>query len=184
MSKPVKNLMTQVYQQWFQGLNGAVLVNLRGNPATDTNRLRADLANKNIQVTVVKNSLAKRAFAGSDQLEPLGEYLDGPCAMVYPVSDDASVISAARELIDWAKEMPSMEFRGAVLEGIRFGPDQIEELSKYPTRDEAQAKVVQLLLSPAQNLASQVTSPGKDVAGLVDAIREKLENGEEIKKAS
>jgi large subunit ribosomal protein L10 len=183
MSKPVKDLMTQVYQQSFADLTGAVLVDMRGIAGNDTNRMRADLANKQIKVTIVKNSLAKRAIAGSD-LEPLGEYLQGPCAMVYPVSEEASVISAARELIEWAKEMESLEFRGAVLEGIKFGPEQIEELSKYPTRDEAQAKVVQLLLSPAQNLASQITGPGQQVAGLVDAIREKLENGEEIKKAS
>jgi len=183
MSKPVKDLMTRSYEQYFADLNGAVLVDMRGVRGTDTNRMRADLVNKDIKVTIVKNSLAKRAIAGSD-LEPLSPYLDGPCAMVYPVSEDASVISAARELISWTREVQNLEFRGAVLEGIRFGPDQIDELSKYPTRDEAQAKVVQLLLSPAQNLASQITGPGQKVAGLVDAIREKLENGEPIKQAS
>lgn len=183
MSKPVKELMTEVYQDQFRELNGALLVDMRGIKATDTNRMRADLARKQIQITIVKNSLARKAVADS-QLEPLSDYFDGPCAMVYPVGDGASVIGAAREMIDWAKEVHNLEFRGAVLEGITFGPDQIEELSKYPTRDEAQAKVVKLLFSPAQNLASQITGPGKRVAGIVDAIREKLENGEEIKKAN
>jgi len=183
MSKPVKDLMTQSYQQYFADLNGAVVVDMRGVHGNATNRMRADLVNKDIKITIVKNSLAKRAFDGSD-LEPLSDYLEGPSALVYPVSEQASVISTARELIEWAKEVQQLEFRGAVLEGIRFGPDQIEELSKYPTRDEAQAKVAQLLLSPAQNLASQITGPGQRVAGLVDAIREKLENSEQIKKAS
>lgn len=182
MSKPVKSLMIQSYQQQFNGLNSAMLVDLRQVKANDTNRIRADLANKQIKITIVKNSLVKYAFADTD-LEPLNEYLDGPCAMVYPVGDDASVISAAREMIEWAKEVPNLEFRGAVLEGIQFGPAQIENLSKYPTRDEAQANVIQLLMSPAQNLVSQIQSPGQQVAGIVDAIREKLEKGEQIKKA-
>jgi large subunit ribosomal protein L10 len=182
MSKPVKNLMMHSYQRRFEGLSGALLVDLRGVSGNDNNRMRADLDQKDITITVIKNTLARQVF-GDGELAPLTEFLDGPCAMVYPVSDNASVISAAREMLEWAKEVQNLEFRGAVLEGIRFGPDQIDELSKYPTRDEAQAKVVQLLLSPAQNLAGQITGPGNRVAGLVDAIREKLENGEEIKKA-
>jgi len=182
MSKPVKDLMTKTYEQWFAGLSGALLVDMRGVKGNDNNRMRADLAQKDISITVVKNSLAKRAF-GEGELAPLSEFMDGPAALVYPVSDEMSVIGAAREMISWAKEVENLEFRGAVLEGIRFGPDEIEKLSQYPTRDEAQAQAVQLLLSPAQNLAGQITGPGSRVAGLVDAIREKLENGEEIKKA-
>jgi large subunit ribosomal protein L10 len=182
MSKPVKNLMMQSYSRRFEGLSGGLLVDMRGVNGNDNNRMRADLNNKDIRVTIIKNTLARQAF-GEGDLAPLSELMDGPCALVYPVSDNASVISAAREMLDWAKEVQSLEFRGAVLEGIQFGPDEIEALSKYPTRDEAQAQVVQLLLSPAQNLAAQITSPGNNIAGLVDAIREKLENGEEIKKA-
>jgi large subunit ribosomal protein L10 len=183
MSKPVKDLITKSYQHRFDGLSGGLLVDLRGVNGNDNNRMRSDLANKDIRITVVKNSLAKRAFGDGD-LAPLSELMEGPCALVYPVSEETSVIGAAREMLEWAKEVHELEFRGAVLEGIRFGPDEIEKLSKYPTRDEAQAQAVQLLLSPAQNLAGQITGPGSNVAGLVDAIREKLEKGEQIAKAS
>jgi len=182
MSKPVKNLITKSYEQQFANLSGAVLVDIRGVNATDNNRLRSGLAEKQIKVTVVKNSLAKRAF-GAGELAPLGELMQGPSAMVYPTDEEASVVSVARELLTWAKEVENLEFKGALMEGITFGPDEIEALSKYPTKEEAQAQVVQLLLSPAQNLVGQIVGPGRKVASLVDAIREKLENGEEIKKA-
>lgn len=182
MSKPVKNLITDAYKSRFDGLNGAVVIDIRGIESNDNNTLRAGLAEKQIKVTVVKNSLAQRAFKDTD-LEPLNDILDGPSAMVYPTSEDTSVVSIARELIDWAKKIKAVEFKGALMEGIVFGPDQIDALSKYPTREEAQAKVVQLFLSPAQNLVGSILSPGRKVAGLVDAIKEKLEKGEEIKKA-
>lgn len=182
MSKPVKNLITQSYQSKFADLTGAVLVDVRGVNAEDNNRMRSGLADKQIKVTVVKNSLAKRALGDGD-LAPLGDFLDGPSALVYPVSEDTSVVSIARELITWAKEVQNLEFKGALMEGITFGPDEIEALSKYPTKEEAQAQVVQLLLSPAQNLVGQIVGPGRKVASLVDAIRQKLEDGEEIKKA-
>lgn len=182
MSKPVKNLITSSYEKRFEGVTGALLVDIRGVESDDNNRMRSELAQKQIKVTVVKNSLARRAFADG-QLAPLGEMLDGPSAMVYPVDEDVSVVSIARELLTWAKQVENLELKGALMEGIRFGADEIEALSKYPTKDEAQAQVVQLLLSPAQNLVGQIVGPGRNVASLVDAIRDKLENGEEIKKA-
>ncbi len=180
MSKPVKNLITDAYRSRFEGLNGAVVIDIRGIESNDNNTLRAGLAQKQIKVSVVKNSLAQRAFQGTD-LEQINTILEGPSAMVYPAGDDVSVVSVARELIDWAKKIKDIEFKGALMEGIVFGADEIDALSKYPTREEAQAKVVQLFLSPAQNLVGSILSPGRKVAGLVDAIKDKLEKGEEIK---
>ncbi|GAB4108474.1 MAG: 50S ribosomal protein L10 [Phycisphaeraceae bacterium] len=183
MSKPVKNLIVESYKKRFEGLNGGVVVDIRGINSNQTNSLRADLAKKHIKITVVKNSLARKAFEAGE-LAPLNDLLDGPSAMVYPVSEDASVVSVARELIEAAKTLKSMQFRGALMEGIVFGPNQIEALSKYPTKEEAQAQVVQILLTPAQNLVGAITGPGKKVASIIKAIQEKLEKGEEIKKAS
>ncbi len=183
MSKPVKNLIVDSYKKRFEGLTGGVLIDVRGIKSNDTNKLRADLAGKDIKVTIVKNSLAKKAFEDGE-LAQLGELLDGPNAMAYPVSEEASVVTVARELIDAAKELKELEFRGALMEGIVFGPDEIEALSKYPTKEEAQAQVVQILLSPAQNLVGSIVSPGKKIASILKTVQEKLEAGEEIKKAS
>ena len=91
-----------------------------------------------------------------------------------------SVVNIARQLVDLAKEIENLEFKGALMEGQVFGPDQIDVLSKYPTREEAQAQAVQIFLSPGKNLAGQIVSPGRKVASLIKAIEEKLEKGEEI----
>lgn len=183
MSKPVKNLIVDSYKKRFEGLSGGVLIDIRGIKSNDTNELRANLAGKQMKITIVKNSLAKKAFEDGE-LAPLNDMLDGPSAVVYPVSEDASVVGVARELIDTAKKLKDLEFRGALMEGIVFGPKEIEALSKYPTKDEAQAQVVQILLTPAQNLVGAVTGPGKKIASILKTVQEKLESGEEIKKAS
>lgn len=181
MSKPVKNLIIETYKQRFDGLGGAVLIDIRGIKSNDNNRLRHGLAEKRIKVTVVKNSLAQRAFADTD-LAQINELLEGPTALVYPVDEDVSVVGVARELISWAKQMERLEFKGALMDGILFGPDQIEALSKYPTKEEAQSQVVQILLTPAQKLVGSILSPGRKVASLIEAIREKLEQGQTITK--
>ncbi|MFW6058658.1 MAG: 50S ribosomal protein L10 [Phycisphaeraceae bacterium] len=182
MSKPIKELITTTYRQRFDGVTGAVLVDVRGIDANNNNRLRHDLNGKGIRITVVKNTLARRAFE-QNELAPLTELLDGACAVVYPSNGDATVVNVARELVKWAKELENLEFRGAVMEGAVFGPNEIDALSKYPTREEAHAQIVQLVLSPAQKLVGAITGPGQQLAGLVDAIRQKLEDGEEIRKA-
>ena len=181
MSKDVKQMIIRSYEERFKVLSGAVFVGMRGVKSNDNNRFRSGLSEKQIRVTLVKNSLAKKAIAGTD-LEPASELIDESTAFVYPVSDETSVVNVARELIDWAKDLKEIEFRGAVMDGITFGPDEIKKLSEYPTKEEAQAKVVQILLSPGSNLVGAALGPGRKIASIIKAVQEKLENGEEIKK--
>jgi len=169
MSKPVKSLIIESYRRRFAEVEGAVLVSIRGLESGSNTKLRADLNGKNMQMAVVKNSLAKQAFNGTP-MEMIGQLLDGPCAMVF---GGESVVNVARVLIDAVKTQPEVEFRGALMEGILFGPNEIEALSKYPTRDEAIANTITLVLSPARNLAGAIASPGAKLAGIIKAIEEK-----------
>lgn len=169
MSKPVKSLIIESYRRRFAEVDGAVLVSIRGLESGSNTKLRADLNGKNMQMAVVKNSLAKQAFSGTP-MEMIGQLLDGPCAMVY---GGESVVNVARVLIDAVKTQPEVEFRGALMEGVLFGADEIEALSKYPTRDEAIANTITLVLSPARNLAGAIASPGAKLAGIIKAIEEK-----------
>jgi large subunit ribosomal protein L10 len=171
MSKPIKNLIAAAYTKQFGSLEGAVLVDVRGLKSNQNNRLRAGLAEKKIKVTVVKNSLAKRALTGS-KLADLGKLLEGPSALVY---GGESVVSVARRLMELAKEVPNLTFKGALMDGVIYGSDQIEMLSKLPTKAEAQGQVVTLIFSPAKKLAGAILSPGRKLASLIKAIQEKKE---------
>ena len=174
MSKPVKQLITADYQRRFAGVDEALLIDLRGIDANENNALRLDLAAKSIRVTVVKNSLARKAFAGTG-LEPLSPALEGGAE---------SVVEVARALVEWARKVEELELKAAVLDGELFeGEAGIKRLSAYPTRPEAQARIVQLMLVPAGNLVRAITSPGALVAGIIKEINDKLEKGETISKA-
>ena len=68
-----------------------------------------------------------------------------------------------------------------MLDGQVFvGDAGVKELSRYPTREEAIANTVTLVLSPARNLMGQVKGPGSGIAGIIKTIEEKLEKGEQI----
>jgi large subunit ribosomal protein L10 len=181
MSKPVKEMIMADYRRRFGDLEGALVVDIRGIDANANNTLRLGLAAKDIRVTVVTNTLARKALADSP-LSALAPALEGPSALAFGGS---SVVDVARELVEWAKKIAELDLKGAVLDGEFYpGAEGVRRLSNFPTREEAQAKVVQLVLSPAGNVLGAVTSPGARVLAIVKEIQQRLEEGQEIVKAS
>ena len=179
MSRPVKQMIIQEYQRRFDGVSDALLVDIRGVPANENNELRLGLLKKNIRVTVIRNKLAKDAFEGTG-LEGLTPGLEGPSALCY---GGTSVVDIARELVDWARKIHDLDLKGAILDGQYFDGDSgVRELSKFPTREEAQAKVVQLVLSPGKNLVGAVVGPGTKLLAIVKEIQDRLEDGKTIEK--
>lgn len=180
MSKPVKEMILRDYKSRLEGCEDAMLISIRGVGAIDTGKLRRDLGAKSIKVTVIRNTLGRKAFEGTS-LEPLSKLLEGPSAIAY---GGQSVVEVAREIVKIIETIPAIELKGAVLDGQLFeGKAGVTELSKFPTRDEAIGKVVTLIVSPGRKLLAQIQGPGSTIAGIIKAIEEKLEKGEKIAKA-
>lgn len=179
MSRPVKNMIVEEYTERFGTTDAALVIDIRGITSNENNSLRMDLARQSVRITVVKNSLAKKAFTGT-KLEKLGEILEGPSALAY---GGESVVNVARTLVDWAKKIEKLDLKGAILDGELFeGAEGVKRLSTFPTREEAQAKVVTLLLSPARNVVGAAKGPGSTLLAVIKSIEEKLEKGETISK--
>jgi large subunit ribosomal protein L10 len=181
MSKPMKEMMVRDYRNRFEGLSQALIVDIRGIEANENNSLRLGLHAKNIRISVIRNTLAREAFSGTD-LEGILPTLNGPTALCY---GGDSVVDVARELCDWVKKFENLDLKGAILDGELFeGEAGVKRLSTFPTKEEAQSKVVQLVLSPAGNLIGAAQSPGGNIMGIVKEIQERLENGKTIEKTA
>ncbi|MEY3026410.1 MAG: ribosomal protein [Planctomycetota bacterium] len=168
MSKPVKNLIASEYESRFKDLTGAVVVEIRGLDAQSTTSMRNSLRTHGIQVTVVKNTLARRTFKGGP-LEKLEGALKGPSALL---TGDLSPVLVARQIVKAAETEAKIVLKGAIFDGEYYEGDAgVKKLGSFPTREEAQAKVVTLVLSPA-----------RQIMGAVKTLQEKLEAGETIAK--
>jgi large subunit ribosomal protein L10 len=183
MSKTMKQAIMRDYKGRIAGESGvfpdAMLISIRTLKARDTTAVRNTLAKKQIKVTVVRNSLARKTFEGSG-LAALADLLTGPSAVAY---GGQSVVEVAREIVSLVEKFPAIELKGAVLDGQLFsGKQGCEELSRFPTKDEAIGRVVTLVVSPAQKLLGAIKGPGSTVVGLIKAIEGKLEKGETIAK--
>lgn len=180
MSKHVKEMIMRDYKDRLGSTSDAMVISLRGVKGTAATTIRNALAKKKIKITVVRNSLAKKSFAGT-ALESLAEFIEGSSALAY---GGQSVVEVAREIVAQIEKNPLLEMRGAILDGMVFkGKAGCTELSKFPTKDEAIANVITLVVSPAKKLLGQIKGPGSAVGGLIKAIETKLEKGEAIAKA-
>ncbi len=168
MSKPVKEMLRKDLIARLEGVTSLAVVGFTGLDAGHTHRVRSELEKKEIKLTVVKNSVARQAFDAVG-LEAAKELLDGPCAIAYG-SD--SVITVVRELLDLAKESKELTVKAALLEGEPFGQDQIQALSKFPTRDEAIANIAGTILAGGANLAGCIIGPGAKIASILKTIEE------------
>lgn len=179
MSKPIKSMIMREYKDRIGDAREALLIGIRGLKAKDQVKIRSELSKKKIRVTVVRNALASKIFEGSD-LSKLSGFLTGSNAAVY---GGQSIVEVAREVVKFVEKMPNLELKGAVLDGTLYsGKAGVTELSKFPTKDEAIANIVTLVVSPGRKLLGQLKGPGSAVAGIVSAIEQKLEKGETIAK--
>ena len=183
MSKPIKQLVQNELVRRFEGVESLVVVGFTGLDAVTTHTVRGRLLDKGVRMMVVKNSIARQAFKKLG-LEKASEMLEGPCAVAFGTDPKVSVVSVVRTLLEIGKDAPHLTVKAALLEGMVFPQDRIDELSKYPTREEALGQLAAVLLAPGRKLAACLIGPGGKVAAILKTIEEKRkEAGEGAPKA-
>lgn len=181
MSKKVKSMIMRDYKARIGDATEAAVISLRGVKGIATTNMRRELHKKKIKITVVQNNLFRKTVEGS-ALSKLEPYLKGATAIA---TGGKSIVEVARELVALLEKHPTLELKGAVLDGQLFtGKAGVTELSKFPTREEALGQTVSIIVGPGKSLATQLLGPGRTVAGLVKAIEAKLEAGEAIAKVA
>ena len=176
MSKRVKNLIEKDYGRRFGHVDAVAVINPRGIDAIKTNQLRRALAEKGVKITVVKNTLARRA-GGEVGIKGFEALLDGPSALVYGESvatgEPTAISSVCRALVDQKKDKAyeDLEFRGVFFDGdVYTGEAGVTQISKLPTRDEALAGLAGAILGPGRSLAAAMKGPGAKIAGVLKTI--------------
>jgi large subunit ribosomal protein L10 len=175
MSKFVKNLIMRDVAEKFKDVDGVAVINPRGIGATKNNLIRRKLHDKKLKMTVVKNSLAKKALAES-KIKGFEQLLDGPSALIY---GQASIATIARLLLDEKKADDKIELRGVFFDGeVYTGAKGVEQVSKMPTREEAIRNVLAAILAPARKLAGAIKGPGGKLGAILKTVEEKAKEKE------
>jgi large subunit ribosomal protein L10 len=117
---------------------------------------------------VIRNTLARRAVEGTEY-ECLQEAFTGPTLLAFSNEDPGA---AARLLKDYAKEHDALKVRALSVGGQLFGAQDIDRLAKLPTRDEALALLMAVMLAPVTKLARTFNDVPGRVVRVVAAVRD------------
>ena len=125
-----------------------VMAEYRGITVADMTKLRIDARSKNVSLSVLKNTLARRAVAGS-AFEVASDQMTGP--LIYGFSEDA--VSAAKVLADFAKTNEKLVLRSGVFAGKTLDVNGIKQLANIPSKEVLLAQLCGLLMSPISRTA-------------------------------
>jgi large subunit ribosomal protein L10 len=125
-----------------------VMAEYRGITVADMTKLRTDARSKGVTLSVLKNTLARRAVAGS-QFEVVGDQMTGP--LIYGFSVDAT--SAAKVVADFAKTNDKLVIRGGAYGGKLLDVNAVKALANIPSKEVLLAQLCGLLMSPISRTA-------------------------------
>ena len=136
----------------LEGAQGVVVVDYRGLTVEQDTQLRKQLREAGVVYKVYKNTLVKRAIAGTE-FEPMAEVLEGPNAIAI-CKEDAT--APARVLANFAKDHEALVIKAGIVEGKVLEVEEINEIAKLPGREGMYSMLLGMLQAPVSKFARVV----------------------------
>lgn len=149
----------------------AVAAEYHGIGVAKLTQLREQARGKGVVLKVVKNTLAKRAFEGTS-FESMSDRMTGPLLLAFSMED---LGSAARVIYDFSKDNKALETKIVSVGGEVYGPEELERVSKLPTRDEAISILMATMNAPVTTLVQTMNAVPSKLVRTVAAIKDAKE---------
>jgi large subunit ribosomal protein L10 len=179
MSKVIKQMEMDALRSTFQDVRDAVVLSVKGLNCQLEGTFRATLRKKNIRLKIVKTSLTRRVF------DDLGIRIGvdspmwiGPTAFAWGANSVAELSRAINDELKKSKNAAAykdkVNIKGALADGQII---DFEQALTMPTREEAIASIIGMILGPGSAIAGCLTGPISQVASQIQTISEKKEEG-------
>jgi large subunit ribosomal protein L10 len=140
------------------------LAEYRGLTVEALNKLRVDARAKGVYLHVLKNTLARRAVAGTP-FEAAAESMVGP--LIYGFSEDA--VAAAKVIADFAKTNDKLVIKGGAYGGKALDVNGVKALAAVPSKEVLLSQIAGLLKSPVQRTAAVLAALAQQRGGGAEA---------------
>ncbi len=145
-----------------------VIAEYRGITVAAMTKLRSDARSKGVSLMVLKNTLARRAVAGS-AFEVVADQMTGP--LIYGFSEDA--VAAAKVVADFAKTNDKLVIRAGAFGGKVLDVNGVKQLANIPSKEVLLAQLLGLMQSPISRTARVLSAVAeKKGAGVAEAPAE------------
>lgn len=150
----------------------AAAASYRGLSVTQLTQLRQSARAANVKVRVVRNTLARRAFVGTE-FECLSDTLVGPLVLAFAMTEPGA---AARVFRDFKKANDKFDVKALALGGKALAANQLEAVAKLPTRDEALATLLSVMIAPITKFVRTVAEPTAQCVRVIAAVRDQKQS--------
>ncbi len=147
----------------------AIIGTFKGLTASKDFELRKTVRGAGGSYHVVKNKLAAKASSGT-KIEAALQGLKGVSAVAYTSGDP---VALAKALSTWVKDNAEFTFKLGIIDGKVIDVREIGELATMPGKEELFSKLLFLINSPAQRLATVINATGRDLAVVINQGVEK-----------
>lgn len=160
-AKQQKQAVIDEIKEKLDGAKAAILIDYMGTTVAQADELRRQLREGEVDYTVYKNTLMKRAIAGTE-FEPLGDAMKGPSAIAISKTD---ATAPGRILKKAMKDFNKMEFKASVVEGTFYDKEGTEQIASIPSREELLAKFMGSIQSPVSKFVRTLAAIAEDKGG-------------------
>ena len=158
-----KNYISEIESQ-FKNNEAVIVTHYQGLTMTQLDDLRSKMREHGIKFQITKNRITKLALEKT-KCKDLSSLFTGPTAVAF--SSDA--IISARILSKFAKDNENLKLLGGIMGEEVLDQAGVQNVANLPTLDEARAKIVGILATPAQKLVSILLAPASKIAILARA---------------
>ena len=156
----------------FKNANAAMLVSFKKMTVAKDQELRRQLREAGVSYSVVKNTLARKAAAGTP-LEPLADEFKGVTAVALSTTDPVGLSKAISKFTKANAEIFS--FKVGLVEGKVVELKEVEAIASLPSREELISKMLFLINAQAQRLVTVIQAVPRNLAIVMDQIRAQKE---------
>ena len=159
MNKDKKQEYIKEMTTKFDSSEAVIVTHYKGLTMSQLDDLRDKMREHGIQFKITKNRITKLALKNS-KCKDLANLFIGPTAVA--LSEDA--ISSARILSKFAKTNENLKLLGGIMGSDILDQAGLQNVANLPTLDEARAKIIGILRSPAQKIVSILLAPATKIA--------------------
>ena len=169
ITKERKEEVLSVYKDWLNRSEAVILVEYTGATMKMMDGIRGKIREAGGEFHVVKNTLARRAFANSGMSLP-ADYLVKSTAVLFAFNDPAST---AKALTEASKGKDFVKVKGGFMSGQALNPAQVKALADMPPLPVVRAQLLGMLQAPAGKLVRTIAEPARGLAAVIKAFSEK-----------
>jgi large subunit ribosomal protein L10 len=163
--KSEKEALIKELNEKFAKATAAIAVEFNKVDVATVTKLRKKFRDSGIDYKVLKNTLAKRAAKGTP-IEVVSDDFNGPVALAIAYGD---VVTPAKVLSEFIKDMETFKVRSAVIDGKKIDANGVKALAKMPGLNELRAKILGMMTQPAGMLVRTLAAPGGQLARVIQA---------------